>query len=235
MVADPSDVTARASSLAHRAGMGAPLEWLRDDTLALGRDATELFRAHLDAGAPGIDSPVGEAQVERLATACELLGTCSADEPDWMHRDACERVLLYALRLHETLTSRDELEHRTHKLVDTRRRARAVWSSLDALVLDASLSRLRHAVTAMSALLGGPHLQSVGPLPRHRLRHTRDAVAASAREPRMPAAVLSLVSQTSNALRVLRTDELLVERRSEERRVGKECRRLCRSRWSPYH
>jgi hypothetical protein len=24
-------------------------------------------------------------------------------------------------------------------------------------------------------------------------------------------------------------------RRSEERRVGKECRRVCRSRWSPYH
>ena len=23
--------------------------------------------------------------------------------------------------------------------------------------------------------------------------------------------------------------------RSEERRVGKECRPLCRSRWSPYH
>jgi hypothetical protein len=23
--------------------------------------------------------------------------------------------------------------------------------------------------------------------------------------------------------------------RSEERRVGKECTRLCRSRWSPYH
>ena len=23
--------------------------------------------------------------------------------------------------------------------------------------------------------------------------------------------------------------------RSEERRVGKECRLLCRSRWSPYH
>ena len=30
---------------------------------------------------------------------------------------------------------------------------------------------------------------------------------------------------------VLRTDVL----RSEERRVGKECLRLCRSRWSPYH
>ena len=26
-----------------------------------------------------------------------------------------------------------------------------------------------------------------------------------------------------------------VAARSEERRVGKECLRLCRSRWSPYH
>jgi hypothetical protein len=26
-----------------------------------------------------------------------------------------------------------------------------------------------------------------------------------------------------------------IDVRSEERRVGKECRRLCRSRWSPYH
>ena len=26
-----------------------------------------------------------------------------------------------------------------------------------------------------------------------------------------------------------------LEERSEERRVGKECLRLCRSRWSPYH
>ena len=34
----------------------------------------------------------------------------------------------------------------------------------------------------------------------------------------------------------LRTEERLnAELRSEERRVGKECLRLCRSRWSPYH
>ena len=26
-----------------------------------------------------------------------------------------------------------------------------------------------------------------------------------------------------------------IKYRSEERRVGKECLRLCRSRWSPYH
>src|SRR5213594_4699924 len=30
-------------------------------------------------------------------------------------------------------------------------------------------------------------------------------------------------------------DELHGLDRSEERRVGKECERLCRSRWSPYH
>ena len=29
--------------------------------------------------------------------------------------------------------------------------------------------------------------------------------------------------------------ELTLRRRSEERRVGKECSLLCRSRWSPYH
>ena len=32
------------------------------------------------------------------------------------------------------------------------------------------------------------------------------------------------------------TGKLRISRvRSEERRVGKECLRLCRSRWSPYH
>ena len=31
------------------------------------------------------------------------------------------------------------------------------------------------------------------------------------------------------------TDAQQLKSRSEERRVGKECLRLCRSRWSPYH
>ena len=30
-------------------------------------------------------------------------------------------------------------------------------------------------------------------------------------------------------------DRKKMQERSEERRVGKECFRLCRSRWSPYH
>ena len=32
-----------------------------------------------------------------------------------------------------------------------------------------------------------------------------------------------------------RPEEFVRAGRSEERRVGKECRALCRSRWSPYH
>jgi error-prone DNA polymerase len=41
---------------------------------------------------------------------------------------------------------------------------------------------------------------------------------------------------SQNGERHLRTRaELAHYYRSEERRVGKECRRLCRSRWSPYH
>src|SRR3546814_14407436 len=36
-------------------------------------------------------------------------------------------------------------------------------------------------------------------------------------------------------LRVRLFTDFLADRRSEERRVGKECVSTCRSRWSPYH
>jgi sodium-dependent dicarboxylate transporter 2/3/5 len=39
----------------------------------------------------------------------------------------------------------------------------------------------------------------------------------------------------SNTATVVLMLPVAVSIRSEERRVGKECRRLCRSRWSPYH
>jgi hypothetical protein len=39
----------------------------------------------------------------------------------------------------------------------------------------------------------------------------------------------------TTAWRLGEADAFHEETRSEERRVGKECRRLCRSRWSPYH
>ena len=34
---------------------------------------------------------------------------------------------------------------------------------------------------------------------------------------------------------VVQNEQIADTGRSEERRVGKECLRLCRSRWSPYH
>ena len=37
------------------------------------------------------------------------------------------------------------------------------------------------------------------------------------------------------ALKRLGVEAVITADRSEERRVGKECLRLCRSRWSPYH
>ena len=40
------------------------------------------------------------------------------------------------------------------------------------------------------------------------------------------------LSLCANGLRIINKKGL---DRSEERRVGKECLRLCRSRWSPYH
>ena len=43
------------------------------------------------------------------------------------------------------------------------------------------------------------------------------------------------VTQQAVRKRVNNTPVTLIRERSEERRVGKECALLCRSRWSPYH
>ena len=43
------------------------------------------------------------------------------------------------------------------------------------------------------------------------------------------------VTAAAEMLRASNYDVRLLTNRSEERRVGKECAILCRSRWSPYH
>ena len=49
--------------------------------------------------------------------------------------------------------------------------------------------------------------------------------------------VVGDIGSAMRTLTSLRTDHafILYEQRSEERRVGKECASMCRSRWSPYH
>ena len=49
-----------------------------------------------------------------------------------------------------------------------------------------------------------------------------------------------LMESAADTSRIMRTMKraaafLGLDERSEERRVGKECEDLCRSRWSPYH
>src|SRR3546814_19113371 len=45
----------------------------------------------------------------------------------------------------------------------------------------------------------------------------------------------SMVSPTLSRPFMSSSVGLMISMRSEERRVGKECVRTCRSRWSPYH
>ena len=45
----------------------------------------------------------------------------------------------------------------------------------------------------------------------------------------------STIGRAMDHMQLAEGDQVLIDGRSEERRVGKECLRLCRSRWSPYH
>ena len=51
----------------------------------------------------------------------------------------------------------------------------------------------------------------------------------------MPGSENGFVTFLKNDLPNLIGTHCIAHRRSEERRVGKECPVLCRSRWSPYH
>ena len=47
----------------------------------------------------------------------------------------------------------------------------------------------------------------------------------------LPGVTVLVLNEAGTQIARLTTNDV----RSEERRVGKECLRLCRSRWSPYH
>src|SRR3546814_11831589 len=47
--------------------------------------------------------------------------------------------------------------------------------------------------------------------------------------------IAPILGAGDQAAQVKTVDDRVLEQRSEERRVGKECVSTCRSRWSPYH
>ena len=55
------------------------------------------------------------------------------------------------------------------------------------------------------------------------------------KETNMVASNLGLTDAQKTKFKQFALDRIALNQRSEERRVGKECVSLCRSRWSPYH
>src|SRR3546814_1165690 len=71
-----------------------------------------------------------------------------------------------------------------------------------------------------------------------RRRHTRCALVTGVQTCALPIFSVSLpvVAKPDDPLEFrLWTPDTPMNKRSEERRVGKECVSTCRSRWSPYH
>ena len=99
--------------------------------------------------------------------------------------------------------------------------------SFDHKILDASAEKIISSAKKSGAQVVGPV-----PLPTekevytilravHKYKDSREQF-----EIRTHKRLIDIVNPTPETVDVLR---------SEERRVGKECLRLCRSRWSPYH
>ena len=67
----------------------------------------------------------------------------------------------------------------------------------------------------------------------------RDRAAALARQTQRLAMIITgdpdMTAAAEHARGLIEQDPAVLSGRSEERRVGKECQSVCRSRWSPYH
>src|SRR3546814_9180156 len=68
-----------------------------------------------------------------------------------------------------------------------------------------------------------------------RRRHTRCALVTGVQTCALPISAFIIGEIVAEAAQGDAVGAGMVQRRSEERRVGKECVSTCRSRWSPYH
>jgi hypothetical protein len=99
-------------------------------------------------------------------------------------------------------------------------------------------SCLRHRLAMMSRALLDPEHGYANPLLREYVDRFHATLAGrNTSTAEIADIALSYVARTrrqSDQRANVHFDDTVIDR-SEERRVGKECRRLCRSRWSPYH
>ena len=96
--------------------------------------------------------------------------------------------------------------------------------SYDHNLVDKSAEKIVRTVKTTGAIVSGPI-----PLPTHKRIFTVNRstfVNKKSREQFELSSYKRLIDIYSSTAKTVR---------SEERRVGKECLRLCRSRWSPYH
>src|SRR3546814_17481722 len=95
---------------------------------------------------------------------------------------------------------------------------------------------LKDSQQGMPATLPGRQepMKAFGP-PVPNLRRNASAPKADVRSARFNAASGLLQWMIVATAHTAPTNRTMPARRSEERRVGKECVSTCRSRWSPYH
>src|SRR3989441_7397794 len=162
----------------------------------------------------GADSlSIGEAAIEALAAA-----TRETDVLGWFERRAVIGVILPEIRVSDLANTCEGLDTRVHRQLADRLGAEAV----DKL-------SIRLHVYPEPKLAGEEGLWRVNPLlyPERRSRWERRTIDDAIKRGLDVVGSLTLLVMLSPLLLLVAA----MVRRSEERRVGKECR----SRWSPYH
>ena len=108
--------------------------------------------------------------------------------------------------------------------------------SLSPVLLREEVAQLQeevHLLRQMKVMLSKDLEETQGGRSADVLSATELRVQLAQKEQELDRAKEALQGEGSTAL--TNTSQHSLTQRSEERRVGKECLRLCRSRWSPYH
>jgi class 3 adenylate cyclase len=136
------------------------------------------------------------------------------------------------------------VDERTHKAVARwfhTRRIRAGLSTLEIQKLEddlAALDELLNIAPRVDHCLRAAELCALLGEPKRALEYERKALElepSKAESIQRSVGRLMLSGEENSQIHVKGKKRPVAAFRSEERRVGKECRRLCRSRWSPYH